>query len=86
MNFRLRIFNDATSFRDKTLLRAEVHQKPEHTDPVTLGSFCKVHLLKCHSNWLLKLPVVACRTASFHRRPSIRTSSSTASQKIPHIL
>jgi hypothetical protein len=44
MNFRLRISNDATSFRDKTLLRAEVHQKPEHTHPVTLGAFYKVPL------------------------------------------
>jgi hypothetical protein len=44
MNFRLRISKDATSFRDKTLLRAEVHQKLEHTYPVTLGSFYKVPL------------------------------------------
>jgi len=44
MNFRLRISNDATSFRDKTLLRAEVHQKPEHTHPVAMGSFYKVPL------------------------------------------
>jgi hypothetical protein len=44
INFRLRISNDATSFRYKTLLRAEVHQKPEHTHPVTLGSLYKVTL------------------------------------------